>query len=519
MTLPSIASLWIGSDLTWLEELCLKSFVDHGHEVVLYCYEPIGNVPDGVTLADASEILPSEGIIRHKRTGSPAYHADLFRLHLMQKTDHIWVDTDAYCHQPFVLPEHGHLHGYTGLRGASLINNGVLRLPRGSATLDAMLAFTADEYPIPPWYAPKNQAVYRELKEGGEGVHVSDHRWGVWGPNALTHFLETTGESRFSMDQDGLYPVPFGEKGKFFRPQRRSHVEAMLSENTLSVHLWGRRFRAVAATYDGIPRDDSWIDTVLKKHAVDPAKTAHILVEAREKRTAERVGMPDFSMLGDDDLVNICLQRSSIVEDSTAINAWIDGDAGPLLDFAAARGMKIAEAAFVELHDQFEAMLPALDENPPDRIADIGAGYGFVDLMLWRRFGCDIVLIDIEESDVRHFHFNEQAAGYANLATARLFLEANGVPPHQITTINPKQEALAQAGEVDVAFSLISCGFHYPAETYDAFYRQNLRPDGTLILDIRTGSRGMRYLKTLGQVDVLNTGQKHAMARVQLSDA
>lgn len=31
-SLPTIATLWIGSELSWLEQLCLRSFVDAGHE-------------------------------------------------------------------------------------------------------------------------------------------------------------------------------------------------------------------------------------------------------------------------------------------------------------------------------------------------------------------------------------------------------------------------------------------------------------------------------------------------------
>ena len=34
--LPNIASLWIGGRLSWLEQLCLKSFADQGHRTTLY---------------------------------------------------------------------------------------------------------------------------------------------------------------------------------------------------------------------------------------------------------------------------------------------------------------------------------------------------------------------------------------------------------------------------------------------------------------------------------------------------
>ena len=45
-----IAALWIGGALSFLEQLCLKSFVDAGHAIRLYAYEPIPNVPEGVEI-------------------------------------------------------------------------------------------------------------------------------------------------------------------------------------------------------------------------------------------------------------------------------------------------------------------------------------------------------------------------------------------------------------------------------------------------------------------------------------
>ena len=61
--LPKIASLWIGGDLSWLEQLCLKSFADAGHQITLYSYAPISNLPEGVLAGDANEIYPGEPML------------------------------------------------------------------------------------------------------------------------------------------------------------------------------------------------------------------------------------------------------------------------------------------------------------------------------------------------------------------------------------------------------------------------------------------------------------------------
>ncbi|PKP84381.1 MAG: class I SAM-dependent methyltransferase [Alphaproteobacteria bacterium HGW-Alphaproteobacteria-2] len=511
MSLGEVASLWIGPQLSWLEQLCLKSFVDAGHRTTLFTYDAVAGVPEGVHLAPASDFLPATEFIRHARTGSPAYHADVFRLRMIRDSDLCWVDTDAYCVKPFEIPDHGHWHGWIS-DDVAQINNGVLKLPKDSATLAAMLDFTSDEYPIPPWLPPAKQDELRAAKARGEGVHVSLLPWGVWGPNALTHFLHATGEVRFSQEKDVLYPVPFSHKQALLKPGRRHLVEGWVTENTASIHFWGRRFRSAASRSGGIPEPGSYTADLLAKHRVDPRPTAHLMRPAAPPQVARIAPESlDFSMFTADDLVNLMMQRSSTVETPGAVQAWTEGDEAPLRAEAEARREAILHGAWDEIQAVFAEIHPRLAKLAPARVADIGAGYAFVDLMLHRAFGCDLVLIDIEESANRHFGFEEAGAGYSSLATARAFLVANGVPETAITTINPrKDEGMAQAGRVDLALSLISCGFHYPAETYDAFYAANVAPTGAILLDIRKGSGGLGYLKKFGHTSVLRREKKLA---------
>ncbi|RMD92270.1 MAG: hypothetical protein D6811_07245 [Alphaproteobacteria bacterium] len=220
----------------------------------------------------------------------------------------------------------------------------------------------------------------------------------------------------------------------------------------------------------------------------------------------------DFSMLDEDDLVNLVLQRSETVRDRAAIRAWTEGDEAPLRARVRQERDAILASAFTRLGEVFATITPALDRLKPARLADIGAGYGFIDLLLFRRYGSDVILIDIEESENRHFGFAAEGAGYSSLAKARDFLVANGVPEARIRTLNPRHEDPGEVGEVDLAMSLISCGFHYPASTYDAFFANNVAPMGGILLDIRKGSGGIPYLKKFGRTTVL--AQEGKAARV-----
>ena len=84
MTLPTVASLWIGGNISFLEQVCLQSFVDHGHRTLLYTYGDVVNAPPGVEVLDAEAIYPTAQMVRHKN-GSPAPTADIFRYQLLKE--------------------------------------------------------------------------------------------------------------------------------------------------------------------------------------------------------------------------------------------------------------------------------------------------------------------------------------------------------------------------------------------------------------------------------------------------
>src|SRR5690606_16149952 len=52
-----VASLWIGERLNYINQLCLLSHVQHGHPTTLYCTDTVENVPEGVMVRRADEIM------------------------------------------------------------------------------------------------------------------------------------------------------------------------------------------------------------------------------------------------------------------------------------------------------------------------------------------------------------------------------------------------------------------------------------------------------------------------------
>ncbi|MCI0557088.1 MAG: hypothetical protein MN733_01225, partial [Nitrososphaera sp.] len=96
-----IQGLWIGPELSVMEQLSIASFLLNGHEYHLYLYDELENIPFGTLIKDASEILPSSSIFQYKRRPTYAGFANFFRYKLLLERGGWWADTDTICLKPF----------------------------------------------------------------------------------------------------------------------------------------------------------------------------------------------------------------------------------------------------------------------------------------------------------------------------------------------------------------------------------------------------------------------------------
>ena len=260
-----VGTLWIGGPLSWMEQLCLKSFVDKGQKITLFSYEPIPNVPKSVVQRDGREIIDTEDFIKYEKKDSFALFADWFRLHMIHKNPGmIWVDTDVYCHAPMTY-DSDYVFGYE-LPGEHSVNNAVLGLPTDSEILAKMLEFTEDRYSIAPFLPEAKQKELRDAKEAGNPVHVSLQTWGVWGPLMITHFVHKLGLQDHVLPLDAFYPITFRDRTKFLRRKQLARKE--ITENTTALHLWASNKRQIGNFHSGLPPVNSYLEELVQKHEI-----------------------------------------------------------------------------------------------------------------------------------------------------------------------------------------------------------------------------------------------------------
>jgi hypothetical protein len=228
-------TLWIGPKLGRVERACLRSLLRQGHRVALYRYHPVEGVPHGIEQRDAAEILAVDRIIRH-RTGSVALFANWFRYELMRRAQGIWVDADQYLLAPIVAPG-PHLFGW---QEPGLIANGVLRIPRESPLLPALLE-PFEQRRIPFWLSRRARAAarWRLWRTGRTGLAAMP--WGSLGPHALTALAKRHGLAGEAVAQSAFYPVHFSDAGWVRDPSRA--LAEMVAPDSVGLHLWNERIK------------------------------------------------------------------------------------------------------------------------------------------------------------------------------------------------------------------------------------------------------------------------------------
>lgn len=240
--LPTINALWIGSKLGLMASACLKSFIKHGHVVNLYTYQNITDIPKGINILDANDIIDESKIFRHHKRGSYAPFSDVFRYNMLKVIDNgIYVDCDVYCLKPMNIPEHGHLLGY---ENPSIISNAILALPKESELLDILIHLTNQPYFTPEWYSTYDKIRLKIKRLFGRANTLGKMGWGVTGPSAVTYYTKQLQLTHLVQEIDVLYPIQHHEAKQKLLDEKLK-ISDIISQKSMCVHLYNETLRGM----------------------------------------------------------------------------------------------------------------------------------------------------------------------------------------------------------------------------------------------------------------------------------
>jgi hypothetical protein len=232
-------SFWIGPKLGPVHVACLKSMLAVGHSVTLHVYDAPGDrpedIPDGVTLSDASKVLSRTLFWVHQQTGLRTMFSDFFRYALLRQEARTWVDCDVYCLK--AIPEAEYIFGW--LPGKSICN-AILRLPPHSALLRDLWGAASDPRFVPPWL-PAKQRYPMKLRRLLRLHHVSKlnaqkSSLRPAGSKALTYFVKQHGLENHALPRGTFYPLRAKDWRVLFDPAIR--LEQVVQPNTVALHLY-----------------------------------------------------------------------------------------------------------------------------------------------------------------------------------------------------------------------------------------------------------------------------------------
>lgn len=259
-----VASLWIGTRLQYLNQLCLLSHVQAGHPTTLYCTDRVENVPEGVTVRPATDIMEIPmGVVQET---SASFLSNVFRYKMIQETGAVWIDCDAFCHRPFP-DDLDNIYAGHGMRGA--LNCGVVYIPPKGELIERLIDYYDNLPDYPAWFN-KNQRRRLDRQDASlpHAVKIYKAERTAFGPQAFTYFAQQTGDFDRAMAPGVLYPVPFQLNDIFYDPHGR--VEGWFTDDTLSVHLYTNGTRPWWRK--NAPLANSYAARMCDRIGVDPSK-------------------------------------------------------------------------------------------------------------------------------------------------------------------------------------------------------------------------------------------------------
>ena len=240
--LANIVTFWSGP-VSYLERTCAASMRAQGNAVTIYSYTPAltETARLDVDVRDARTILPLNVELERLGAIKPAIVADLFRLALMQQGAGVWLDLDIVQIAPLPKPSRP-LFAIEGTKGK--INNAALHLPQDSRLLADLVRFTNTRPVMAPWWTGRRWAKHAAAQWIGRPIQPENCQWGVFGPKALTWFVDQNGMRPQALGPETFYPVAWDDRADLVDDV---DLAGRFTDKSIGVHLWANGLRKLIA--------------------------------------------------------------------------------------------------------------------------------------------------------------------------------------------------------------------------------------------------------------------------------
>jgi hypothetical protein len=237
----------------------MRSFVDRGHAVELFTYDPAIAVPEWIVRRDANEIWPTDHILTYRggvSRGGFALHANLFRYAMLHRLGGWWIDQDVILLRRDV-PAQDIFFSLETVEPMTATTS-VLKFPAGHPALSDCVA---------------------RCVASGETA-----RYGETATVLFTEIVNKYRIARRGRSMDMTYPLSTLDVPAMFDPAQRDQLHARCESSTF-VHLFNEKWRRAGIPGFLAPPAGCFIDDLLHYHGIE-APSARMTVDHVRRLTA-----------------------------------------------------------------------------------------------------------------------------------------------------------------------------------------------------------------------------------------
>ena len=157
----------------------------------------------------------------------------------------------------------------------------------------------------------------------------------------------------------------------------------------------------------------------------------------------------------------------------------------------------------------------------PKRILDIGCGFAKTSELFQKKYNCEVYLL---ESDIDNSP-GSRIGKWGSAKTFQWYLPIDRLKQAwneqgiRYTFVDGADLQVAPDVKFDLVYSWLSCGFHYPADTYRDFIKAHTTQDSVVIMDFRnninTGPQIALSQANYEIIKVLDSNNKKRTCHIQ----
>jgi SAM-dependent methyltransferase len=153
----------------------------------------------------------------------------------------------------------------------------------------------------------------------------------------------------------------------------------------------------------------------------------------------------------------------------------------------------------------------------PKTILDIGCGLAKESEFFQKKYKSDLYLLD---GDFNSTTENKRDINYGDVSSFKFYSKIDDLKKSfndrhmNYTFVDADNISIDDSIKFDLIYSIVSCGFHYPAKTYKDLILKHSNNESIIIMDLRSSSI-LEQSEDIEIVNILQTSKKSIKAHVR----